>query len=36
MKLRFFYDKEISKVVSNYSCLVVITLDFVFKNGKSF
>ena len=35
-EVKAFYDKEISKVISNYTCLAVITLDFVFKNDKSF
>ena len=31
-----FYDKEISKVDCNHSCLAVISLDFVLKKDESY
>ena len=30
-EVTYFYDKEISKVDSNYTCLEVISLDFSLK-----
>ena len=35
-KITDFFDKEISKVDSIYTCLTVISLDFVLKNDESY
>ena len=31
-----FYDKEIPKVVSNYTCLAVISLDSILKKDENY
>ena len=35
MKLQAFYDKEIPKTDSNYTCLAVIILDCARKNDEA-
>ena len=35
-EVTYFYDKEIPKVGSNQTCLVVISQDFVLKKDESY